>query len=107
MKVSQGRLRISRLQHQAMPQRCGARPLRCGARPLRITRASSQIVSQLTHILSDQVIRRRNKPLSSQNGALMKIVLIGANGTIGELVQKALAGAGPEIVKGGRKSGGF
>jgi NAD dependent epimerase/dehydratase family len=37
----------------------------------------------------------------------MKIVLIGANGTIGELVQKALAGAGHEIVKVGRKSGDF
>jgi len=31
----------------------------------------------------------------------MKIILIGANGTIGELVQKALAGAGHEIVKVG------
>ena len=37
----------------------------------------------------------------------MKIILIGANGTIGELVQKALAGAGYEIVKVGRKSGDF
>src|SRR5712672_1272021 len=37
----------------------------------------------------------------------MKIVLLGANGTIGELVQKALAGAGHEIVKVGRKSGDF
>ena len=37
----------------------------------------------------------------------MKIVLIGANGTIGELVQTALAGAGHEIVKVGRKSGNF
>jgi len=35
----------------------------------------------------------------------MKIVLIGANGTIGELVQKTLAGARHEIVKVGRKSG--
>ena len=35
----------------------------------------------------------------------MKIILIGANGTIGEQVQKALAGAGHEIVKVGRKSG--
>ena len=34
----------------------------------------------------------------------MKIVLIGANGKIGELVQKALAGAGHEIVKVGHKS---
>jgi hypothetical protein len=32
----------------------------------------------------------------------MKIVLVGANGTIGELVQKAFAGAGHEIVKVGR-----
>lgn len=32
----------------------------------------------------------------------MKIILIGANGKIGELVQKALAGAGHEIVKVGR-----
>src|SRR5229473_8585238 len=37
----------------------------------------------------------------------MKVVLISANGTIGELVQKALAGAGHEIVKVGRKSGDF
>jgi nucleoside-diphosphate-sugar epimerase len=37
----------------------------------------------------------------------MKIVLVGANGKIGELVQKALAGAGHEIVKVGRKSGDF
>jgi NAD(P)-dependent dehydrogenase (short-subunit alcohol dehydrogenase family) len=37
----------------------------------------------------------------------MKVILIGANGTIGELVQKALAGAGHEIVKVGRKSGDF
>ena len=37
----------------------------------------------------------------------MKIVLIGANGKIGELVQKALAGSGHEVVKAGRKSGGF
>src|SRR2546427_4427175 len=45
--------------------------------------------------------------LSGQNGAFVKIVLIGANGKIGELVQKALAGAGHEIVKVGRKSGDF
>src|ERR1700692_431037 len=45
--------------------------------------------------------------LSRQNGAFMKIVLIGANGKIGELVQTAMAGAGHEIVKGGRKSGHF
>jgi NAD(P)-dependent dehydrogenase (short-subunit alcohol dehydrogenase family) len=45
--------------------------------------------------------------LSGENGAFMRIVLIGANGTIGELVQKALAGAGHEIVKVGRKSGDF
>src|ERR1700692_2151409 len=45
--------------------------------------------------------------LSRQNGVFMKIVLIGANGKIGELVQKALAGAGHEIVKVGRKSGDF
>src|SRR5260221_5647564 len=37
----------------------------------------------------------------------MRIILIGANGTIGELVQKALAGAGHEIVKVGHKSGDF
>src|SRR5258707_11545971 len=37
----------------------------------------------------------------------MRIILIGANGTIGELVQKALAGTGHEIVKVGRKSGDF
>ena len=37
----------------------------------------------------------------------MKIILIGANGTIGELVQKALAGAGHEIVRVGHKSGDF
>ena len=45
--------------------------------------------------------------LSGENGAFMKIVLIGANGKIGELIQKALAGAGHEIVKVGRKSGDF
>src|SRR3979411_3496627 len=37
----------------------------------------------------------------------MTIVLIGANGKIGELVQKALAGVGHEIVKVGHKSGDF
>src|ERR1700739_575853 len=37
----------------------------------------------------------------------MKIILIGANGKIGELVQKALAGAGHEIVKVGHKAGDF
>src|SRR6201982_795424 len=37
----------------------------------------------------------------------MKILLIGAAGTIGGLVQKAFAGAGHEIVKVGRKSGDF
>ncbi len=37
----------------------------------------------------------------------MRIILIGANGKIGDLVQKALAGAGHEIVKVGRKSGDF
>ena len=37
----------------------------------------------------------------------MKIILIGANGKIGELVQKALAGAGHEIVKVGHKSGDY
>ncbi len=37
----------------------------------------------------------------------MKIILIGANGKIGELIQKALAGAGHEIVKVGHKSGDF
>ncbi len=37
----------------------------------------------------------------------MKIVLIGANGKIGELVQTAMAGASHEIVKVGRKSGDF
>src|SRR5256712_8778455 len=45
--------------------------------------------------------------LSRQNGVFMKIILIGANGTIGEQVQKALAGAGHEIVEVGRKSGDF
>jgi len=37
----------------------------------------------------------------------MKLILIGANGKIGELVQKALGGAGHEIVKVGHKSGDF
>jgi len=37
----------------------------------------------------------------------MKLILVGASGTIGEQVQKALAGAGHEIVKVGRKSGDF
>src|SRR6202166_702876 len=45
--------------------------------------------------------------LSRQNGAFMKIVLIGANGKIGELIRKAFAGAGHEIVTVGRKSGNF
>src|SRR5260370_38627420 len=55
------------------------------------------------------VAKRSNdqQAVSGQNGAFMKIVLIGANGKIGELVQKALAGAGHEIVKVGRKSGDF
>src|SRR5260370_30998127 len=53
-------------------------------------RGASQLVSQLT-----------------RNGVFMRILLIGANGTIGEQVQKALAGAGHEIVKVGRKSGDF
>src|SRR6266436_844256 len=48
-----------------------------------------------------------NAETINKNGAFMKIILIGANGTIGELVQKALAGAGHEIVKVGRKSGDF
>src|SRR5882762_1849183 len=43
----------------------------------------------------------------SRQSGVMKIILIGANGTIGELVQKALAGAGHEIVKVGHKSGDF
>src|ERR1700719_2344675 len=37
----------------------------------------------------------------------MKIILIGANGKIGALVQKAVAGAGHAIVKVGHKSGDF
>src|SRR6202140_1468720 len=45
--------------------------------------------------------------LSRRNGVFMKIILIGPNGKIGELVQKALAGAGHEIVKVGHKSGDF
>src|SRR5712671_1338881 len=45
--------------------------------------------------------------LSRKNGAFMKIILIGAYGKIGELVQTAMAGAGHEIVKVGRKSGDF
>src|SRR5258708_1858257 len=55
------------------------------------------------------VAKRSNdqQALSGQNGIFMKIILIGANGKIGELVQKALAGAGHEIVKVGRKSGDF
>src|SRR6202158_5660428 len=45
--------------------------------------------------------------LSRRNGVFMKIIFVGPNGKIGELVQKALAGAGHEIVKVGRKSGDF
>src|SRR5260370_18227257 len=45
--------------------------------------------------------------LSRQKGVFMQIILIGANGTIGELVQRALAGAGHEIVKVAQKSGDF
>src|SRR5258708_19667673 len=37
----------------------------------------------------------------------MKIVLSGGHGKIGEQVEKALGGAGHEIVKVGRKSGDF
>ena len=37
----------------------------------------------------------------------MKIVLVGANGTIGSLVSKALEGSGCEIIKVGKKSGDF
>src|ERR1700730_6749137 len=44
---------------------------------------------------------------SRGNGVFMKIVLIGANGKIGELVQKALAGAGHEQVNVGHKSRDF
>src|ERR1700682_5232139 len=44
---------------------------------------------------------------TQKHGVVMKLILIGANGKIGELVQKALAGAGHEIVKVGRKSGDF
>src|ERR1700681_831261 len=49
------------------------------------------------------------QPLSRQDESFMKIILIGANGTIGDLVQAAMAGAGAghEIVKVGRKSGDF
>src|ERR1700675_4529253 len=44
---------------------------------------------------------------SGHDGDVMKIILIGANGTIGKLVQTDMAGAGHEIVKVGRKSGDF
>src|SRR6202163_60132 len=56
-----------------------------------------------------EVAKRSNdqQALSGQNGAFMKIVLVGANGKIGELVQKALAGAGHEIVRVGRNAGDF
>src|ERR1700730_6187732 len=65
-------------------------------------------ISQLTaYCQSDNVIEMTQQALSRQNGVFMKIVLIGANGKIGELVQKALAGVGHEIVKVGRKSGDF
>src|SRR6202790_3710811 len=65
------------------------------------------IVSQLTYNWINRGDRMAQQALSGENGAFMKIVLIGANGKIGELVQKALAGAGHEIVKVGRKSGDF
>src|ERR1700719_3644799 len=45
--------------------------------------------------------------MRNENGVFMKIILIGASGKIGELVQKALAGAGHEIVKVGQNSGDF
>ncbi len=45
--------------------------------------------------------------IRNKNGVFVKIILIGANGTIGEQVQKALAGVGHEMVKVGRKSGDF
>src|SRR5258707_221552 len=66
-----------------------------------------QLVRQLTYNRIDRGDRTTQEALSRQNGVSMKIILIGANGTIGELVQKALAGAGHEIVKVGRKSGDF
>src|SRR5260221_2821743 len=47
------------------------------------------------------------KALIGKYGSCRKVVLIGANGKIGELVQTAMAGAGHEIVKVGRKSGDF
>src|SRR3984893_2689630 len=53
---------------------------------------------------SDRVTQQSQ---SRQNGVFMKIVLIGANGKIGELVQKALAGAGHDGGKAGRKSDDF
>src|SRR5258708_12289835 len=55
------------------------------------------------------VAKRSNdqQALSGQNGVVMKIILVGGNGTSGGRVQKALAGAGHEIVKVGRKSGDF
>src|SRR5260370_7011368 len=45
--------------------------------------------------------------LSRQNGVFMRIILRGAKRKIGELGQKALAGAGQWIVKVGKKSGDF
>jgi len=45
--------------------------------------------------------------IRNKNRVFVKIILIGANGAIGEQVQKALAGVGHEIVKVGRKSGDF
>src|SRR6185312_12821874 len=40
-------------------------------------------------------------------GVLMKIILVGANGTIGKHVLKALEGSGHEVIKVGKKSGDF
>src|SRR3977135_4162513 len=73
----------------------------------RAKKCALRIVSQLTYNRIDRGDRMAQKALSGENGVSMKIVLIGANGKIGELVQKALAGAGHEIVKVGRKSGDF
>src|SRR6202790_5598797 len=60
--------------------------------------AVSQLTDCQTELQSDR---------NQTTGVFMKVVLVGANGKIGEVVQKALAGAGHEIVKVGRKWGDF
>src|SRR6267378_4438500 len=84
--------RLNRIMHAVIPAAMAHRP----PRSRRVRTSNSESSERSIHL--DPEIR-------NEKGVFMKIVLIGANGKIGELVQKALAGAGHEIVKVGRKSG--